>query len=53
MDRPEVRQYMNNLHDRFVIVPVDKASIILVLCASQFFLDNIKNELGISDDGNI
>ena len=26
MDRPEVRQYINYLHDRFVIVPMDKAS---------------------------
>ena len=26
MDQPEVHQYINYLHDRFVIVPVDKAS---------------------------
>ena len=26
MDRPEIRQCMNYLHDRFMIVPVNKAS---------------------------
>ena len=36
MDRPEVRQYINYLHDRFVIVPVDKASNNLVSCACHF-----------------
>ena len=39
MDRPEVHQYLNYLHDRFVIVRVDKTSNnfgILVLCTSNF-----------------
>ena len=53
MDRPEVRQYINYLHDRFVIVPVDKASNNFAIVCKSFYLDVIKNELGISDDGNI
>ena len=53
MDRPEVRQYINYLHDRFVIVPVDKASNNFAIVCKSFHLDVIKNELGISDDGNI
>ena len=53
MDRPEVRQYINYLHDRFVIVPVDKASNNFGIVCKSFYLDVIKNELGISDDGNI
>ena len=53
MDRPEVRQYINYLHDRFVIVPVDKASNNFRIVCKSFYLDVIKNELGISDDGNI
>ena len=53
MDRPEVRQYINYLHDRFVIVPVDKASNNFDIVCKSFYLDVIKNELGISDDGNI
>ena len=53
MDRPEVRQYINYLHDRFVIVPVDKASNDFGIVCKSFNLDVFKNELGISDDGNI
>ena len=53
MDRPEVRQYMNYLHDRFVIVPVAKASNNFGILCKSFCLDVIENELGISDDGNI
>ena len=53
MDRPEVRQYINCLHDRFVIVPVDKASNNFGIVCKSFCLDVIENELGISDDGNI
>ena len=53
MDRPEVRQYINYLHDRFVIVPVDEASNNFGIVCKSFYLDVFKNELGISDDGNI
>ena len=53
MDRPEVRQYINYLHDRFLILPVDKASNNFGIVCKSFYLDVIKNELGISDDGNI
>ena len=53
MDRPEVREFINYLHDRFVIVPVDIASNNFGIVCKSFYLDVIKNELGISDDGNI
>ena len=53
MDRPEVRQYINYLHDRFVIIPVDKASDDFGIVCKSCYLDVIKTELGISDDGNI
>ena len=53
MDRPEVRQYIKYLHDRFVIVPVDKANNNFGIVCKSFYLDVIKNELGISDDGDI
>ena len=53
MDRPEVRQYINYLHDRFVIVPVDKVSDNFDIVCKSFYSDVIKNELGISDAGNI
>ena len=53
MDRPEVRQYINYLYARFVIVPVDKASNNFGIVCKSFYLNVIKYELGISDDGNI
>ena len=42
MDRPEVRQYINYLHDRFVVVPVDKASNNFGILCKSFYLDVIK-----------
>ena len=52
LDKPEVCKYINFLHDRFVIVPVDKASNNFVIVCKKY-LDVIKNELGISNDGKI
>ena len=37
----------------YVIVPVDKARNTFGIVCKSFYLDVIKNELGISDDGNI
>ena len=45
--------YIKFLHDRFVIVPVDKASNNFGIVCKKFYLEVIKNELGISNDGNI
>ena len=42
MDRPELRQYINYLHDRFVIVPVDNASNNFGIVCKSFYLDVIK-----------
>ena len=53
LNKPEVCKYINFLHDRFVIVPVDKASNNFGIVCKIFYLDVIKNELGISYDGKI
>ena len=55
LNKPEVCKYINVLHDRFVIIPVDKASNNLSYCVQKkyIYLDVIKNELGISNDGKI
>ena len=37
MDQPEIRQYTNNLHDRFVIVPVDKVSNTFGIVCKSFY----------------
>ena len=38
----KVRQYINYLHDRFVIVPVDKAGNNFGIVCKSFYLDVIK-----------
>ena len=53
MVKPEERKYINYFHDRFVIVPVDKANNNVGIMCKSFYLDFIENEQGISDDGNI
>ena len=53
LNRPEVIKYIQYLHDRFVIVPVDKASNNFGIVCKKFYLEVIQKELGISYDGNI
>ena len=43
---------MKFLHDKFVIIPVDRASNKFGIVCKNFYLDVIKNELGISNDGS-
>ena len=50
MYKPDVRKYINYFHDRFVIIPVDKASNNFCIVCKSFYV--MKNELGVSDDGN-
>ena len=53
LDKPEVCKYIHFLHDKFVIVPVDKASNnVGIVCQKNISRCN-KNELRISDDGKI
>ena len=44
---------INFFLDRFVIVPVDKASNNFGILCKKFYLDTIKNELGIFNDGRM
>ena len=53
LDKPDVCKYIHSLHDRSVIVPVDKAGNNLGIVCKKFYLDVIKNELGITNDGEI
>ena len=50
LDKRTVAKYINYLHDRFVIVPVDKA--IYFYCMQESISRCYRNEVGISDDGN-
>ena len=52
-NRPDVIKYIQYLHDRFVIVPVDKASNNFGTVCKKFYLEVIQKELGISHNGDI
>ncbi len=51
LNDPDVAMYVNHLHSRFVIVPVDKAANNFAIICKQFYFDTIKAELGITDEG--
>jgi hypothetical protein len=45
-----IKNYINYLHNKFVIVPVDKASNNFAIICKQFYLNVLKSELGIKKD---
>ena len=53
LDKPEVCKYIKIFHDRFVIVPVDRARFYFGIVCMKYYHDVIINEFGISNDGNI
>ena len=52
-EKPEVNEYLNQVHDRFVIVPVDKASNNFAIVCKLFYIKVLMKELGINDKGII
>ena len=52
-EHDEVIQYLDELHDRFVIVPVDKASHNFAIICKAFYIKILKNELGIKNKDDI
>ena len=49
---PEVKSYLENLHRRFVIVPIDKASNNFAFICKSFYISRLKAELAQSDSNN-
>ena len=45
-----VNAYLSHLHERFVIVPVDKASNNFSIICKRFYFQVLKTELGIGND---
>ena len=52
-EKQEVNEYLSYFHDRFVIVPVDKASNNFAVVCKSFYIKVLMSELGISDAGVI
>ena len=50
LDDPDVQQYLKDLHDKFVLVPIDKASNNIAIICKRFYICRILEELGIPGD---
>ena len=44
---PEVRAYLDDLHKKFVVVPIDKAANNVAIICKRFYLSSILQELGV------
>ena len=46
LKRPEVTEYLRNLHDNFVLVPIDKASNNIAVICKKYYVEIILKEIG-------
>ena len=51
LNTPDVMKYKQDLHARFVIVPIDKASNNFAIICKRFYIQVLKGELGVLSDG--
>ena len=47
---PDVKITLKDLHDRFVVVPADKASNNMILVCKQYYISCLQKELGLLDN---
>ena len=50
--RPEVVEYLKLLHDKFVLVPIDKASNNIAIICKRYYVEVILKEIGHIGAGN-
>ena len=48
----QVKQYLNSLHEKYVIVPIDKASSNLAIICKKYYTEIILKELGVLGERN-
>ena len=49
---PESTDYLKSLHDRYVLVPIDKAANNVAIICKRFYAEVILKEIGIIGEGN-
>ena len=49
---PEFIEYLKSLHDRYVLVPIDKAANNVAIICKRYYVQVILKEIGILDLGN-
>ena len=52
LKRPDVVNYLRELHENFVLVPIDKASSNIAIICKRFYVELILREIGHIGDGN-
>lgn len=52
LKRPEVVDYLENLHKTFVLVPIDKAANNIAIICKRYYVEVILKEIGILGEGN-
>ena len=50
--RKDVIEYLNELHTKFVVVPIDKAANNVAFICKRFYVEVILREIGILGTGN-
>ena len=48
----EVKEYLEDLHSKFVVVPIDKASNNVSVICKKFYIEVILKEIGVTGEGN-
>jgi hypothetical protein len=52
LDDKDVKQELKHLHDQYVIVNADKASNNIIVICKKYYLDCMRNELGLCNNDN-
>ena len=50
LNKPEIRKYLQELHDRYVFVPTDKASNNIAVICKYYYIKVLLKEIGLFDN---
>jgi len=50
LNKPEIRNYLQELHDRYVFVPTDKASNNIAVICKYYYIKVLLKEIGLFDN---
>ena len=51
MENDVVKTYLQSVHDKFVLVPADKAANNVIIICKKFYFEVLAKELGVSSNG--
>ena len=53
LSSPDIKNALDNIHENFVVVPIDKATGNIALACKRFYASVITRELGLSNNSII